>query len=217
MVLIFEWSMRRGGSGRADGSGRSARQDADALLGSGRTGFIFLGPEQLARDDVRASLTRAPVRLFAVDEAHCIASWGHDFRPDYLRLGAVIEAFPARPAVAALTATPAPPVRREIVDRLGLRHPRQVIRDFDRPEIHLAVRAFHRAEDKRQAVVAAVRDQPGAGLVYTATNTDTANWPHRWSPASTCSLPRSTAAIMNWRANSPVVKRQQPMLAGSMN
>src|SRR5580693_2714136 len=57
-------------------SGATARRDADALLGSGRTGFIFLGPEQLARDDVRASLTRAPVRLFAVDEAHCIASWG---------------------------------------------------------------------------------------------------------------------------------------------
>ncbi len=150
-------------------SGRSARQEADALLGSGRTGFIFLGPEQLARDDVRDSLTRAPVRLVAVDEAHCIASWGHDFRPDYLRLGAVIEAFPARPAVAALTATAAPPVRREITERLGLHDPRQVIRDFDRPEIHLAVRAFHRAEDKRQAVLAAVRDQPGSGLVYAAT------------------------------------------------
>jgi superfamily II DNA helicase RecQ len=86
-------------------SGRSARQDADAPLGCGRTGFIFLGPEQLAREDVRASLTRAPVRLVAVDEAHRIASWGHDFRPDYLRLGAVIKAFGARPAVAALTAT----------------------------------------------------------------------------------------------------------------
>ena len=118
---------------------------------------------------MRASLTRAPVRLFAVDEAHCIASWGHDFRPDYLRLGAVIEAFGARPAVAALTATAAPPVRREITERLGLHDPRQVIRDFDRPEIHLAVRAFHRAEDKRQAVLAAVRAQPGSGLVYAAT------------------------------------------------
>jgi len=70
-----------------------------------------------------ASLTGGPVRLFAVDEAHCIASWGHDFRPDYLRLGAVIDAFPARPAVAALTATAAPPVRQEIIGRLRLRDP----------------------------------------------------------------------------------------------
>ena len=60
-------------------------------------------------------------------------------------------------------------MRREITERLGLRDPRQVIRDFDRPEIHLAVHAFHRAEDKRQAVLAAVRDQPGSGLVYAAT------------------------------------------------
>ena len=150
-------------------SGAPARREAEALLASGGTGFIFLGPEQLARDDVRDHLARAPVRLFVVDEAHCIASWGHDFRPDYLRLGGVIEAFPARPAVAALTATAAPPVRQEIVDRLGLRDPRQVIRDFDRPEIHLAVRSFHRADDQRAAVLAAVREQAGSGLVYTAT------------------------------------------------
>jgi ATP-dependent DNA helicase RecQ len=150
-------------------SGATARRDAAELLASGQTGFIFLGPEQLARDDVRDRLLQAPVRLLVVDEAHCIASWGHDFRPDYLRLGAVIAAFPARPAVAALTATAAPPVRQEITERLGLRDPRQVIRDFDRPEIHLAVRAFHRADDQRAAVLAAVREQPGSGLVYTAT------------------------------------------------
>jgi ATP-dependent DNA helicase RecQ len=150
-------------------SGAAARRDAAELLASGQTGFIFLGPEQLARDDVRDRLLQAPIRLLTVDEAHCIASWGHDFRPDYLRLGAVIAAFPARPAVAALTATAAPPVRQEITERLGLRDPRQVIRDFDRPEIHLAVRAFHRADDQRAAVLAAVREQPGSGLVYTAT------------------------------------------------
>jgi ATP-dependent DNA helicase RecQ len=150
-------------------SGRRAREQAGALLASGQPGFIFLGPEQLARDDVRATLARSPVRLFAVDEAHCIASWGHDFRPDYLRLGAIIDAFPARPAVVALTATAAPPVRQEITDRLGLRDPSQVIRGFDRPEIHLAVRGFHRADDKQQAVLDAVRGQAGSGLVYAAT------------------------------------------------
>jgi ATP-dependent DNA helicase RecQ len=150
-------------------SGQPARDEAGELLASGRTGFIFLGPEQLARDDVRATLAQAPVRLFAVDEAHCISSWGHDFRPDYLRLGAVIDAFPARPAVAALTATAAPPVRQEIISQLRLHKPSQVIRDFDRPEIHLSVRAFHRAGDKERAVLAAVREQAGSGLVYVAT------------------------------------------------
>jgi ATP-dependent DNA helicase RecQ len=160
-------------------SGQPAREAADELLSSGRTGFIFLGPEQLARRDVRATLSRAPVGLFAVDEAHCISSWGHDFRPDYLRLGAVIEAFPARPPVAALTATAAPPVRQEIVDRLGLRDPRPVIRDFDRPEIHLSVGAFHRADDKRHAVLTAVREQAGSGLVYAATRKETVDYAAR--------------------------------------
>jgi len=150
-------------------SGPPAREDADELLRRGRPGFIFLGPEQLARDDVRSSLARASVPLFAVDEAHCISSWGHDFRPDYLRLGSVIDAFGTRPAVAALTATAAPPVRQEIAARLGLRDPRLVIRDFDRPEIHLSVRVFHQADDKQRAVLAAVRQQAGSGLVYAAT------------------------------------------------
>src|SRR3984957_9986624 len=131
--------------------GAPARREAAALLASGGTGFIFLGPEQLARDDVRDDLAQAPVRLFTVDEAHCIASWGHDFRPDYLRLGGVIEAFAAPAGGAPVTATAAPPVRQEIADRLALRDPRQVIRDFDRPAIHLAVRSFHRAADPRGA------------------------------------------------------------------
>jgi ATP-dependent DNA helicase RecQ len=150
-------------------SGPAARAQAEELLGAGRPGFVFLAPEQFARDDVRTAAARAPVALFAVDEAHCIASWGHDFRPDYLRLGSVIDAFARRPAVAAVTATAAPPVRQEIIGRLGLREPRQVIRDFDRPEIHLAVRVFHRAADQHAAVLAAVREQDGTGLVYTAT------------------------------------------------
>src|SRR5260370_10069875 len=101
-------------------SGPSGRDDADEMLSSGRAGFIFLGPEQLAHDDVRSSLARASVRLFAVDEAHCIASWGHDFRPDYLRLGSVIAPFPARPALAALPATAPPPVLHETAARLRL-------------------------------------------------------------------------------------------------
>jgi ATP-dependent DNA helicase RecQ len=102
-------------------SGASARDDAYELLAAGDSGFIFLAPEQLEHDELRARLAQAPVGLFAVDEAHCIASWGHDFRPDYLRLGGVIDAFRDRPAVVALTATAAPPVRREIIDKL---HPR---------------------------------------------------------------------------------------------
>src|SRR5262249_60965952 len=110
------------------------RDDAEGWLRAGRTGFIFLGPEQLARDDVRAGLAWADVRLLAVDEAHCISSWGHDFRPDYLRLGSVIDAFAARPAMAALTATAAPPVRQEIKAPARPRHPRPGLPDLHPPQ-----------------------------------------------------------------------------------
>ena len=99
----------------------SRRTEAYDLLRTGTAGFVFLAPEQLARDDVRDVLTAAPPRLLAVDEAHCVSAWGHDFRPDYLRIGDVISSLARRPVVAALTATAAPPVREEIVRRLYLR------------------------------------------------------------------------------------------------
>src|ERR1700749_455668 len=143
------------------------------LLRAGQTAFVFLAPEQLAREDVRAILAAAPPRLLAVDEAHCVSAWGHDFRPDYLRIIDVIGALEPRPVVAALTATAAPPVREEIVRRLGLQDPAQIVRGFDRPEIHLAVRLFHEADDQEAAVLATAGKETGTGIVYAATRAET--------------------------------------------
>ncbi|HEY0715990.1 MAG TPA: RecQ family ATP-dependent DNA helicase [Streptosporangiaceae bacterium] len=155
------------------------RAEAYALLRSGETAFVFLAPEQLAREDVRAVLAEAPPRLLAVDEAHCVSAWGHDFRPDYLRIIDVVEVLAPRPVVAALTATAAPPVREEIVRRLGLRKPAHVIKGFDRPEIHLAVRSFQQAQDKEAAVEETVGELPGTGIVYTATREETEQYAER--------------------------------------
>ena len=150
-------------------SQQSAGARAAALLASCDPGtFVFLSPEQLANPETRQALQRARPGLFVVDEAHLISQWGHDFRPDYMRLGAQAEAVGA-PVRLALTATAAPPVREEVVRRFGLRDPVVVIGDFDRPHIHLSVQRVRTVSDKRQELVRAAGGFAGPGIVYAAT------------------------------------------------
>jgi ATP-dependent DNA helicase RecQ len=137
----------------------------------GETEFLFLSPEQLAKESVVERLRAVEPSLVVVDEAHCVSDWGHDFRPDYLRLGDVAPRL-GRPPVLALTATAAPPVRDEIAARLGLREPAVVVHGFDRPEITLRVVRHTTAEDKRRAVLDDATARGGTGLVYTARRKD---------------------------------------------
>jgi len=153
-------------------SQQSAGKRAAALLASCDAGtFVFLSPEQLANAETRETLRRARPGLFAVDEAHLISQWGHDFRPDYMRLGAQAEAVGA-PVLAALTATAAPPVQQEIIRRLGLRDPEVVLGDFDRPHLFLSARHTRTADDKERELVDAGREFSGPGIVYAATRAD---------------------------------------------
>lgn len=103
-----------------------------------------------------------------VDEAHCISERGHDFRPDYLNLGPVIERL-GHPTVLAMTATAAPPVRDEIVERLGMRKPNIIVQSFDRPNIYLRVDKFAEEEHKMEAIVHRVRWAEKPGIIYVAT------------------------------------------------
>ena len=147
------------------------RERALAELAENALEFLLLAPEQLANADVLDELAVARPSLLVVDEAHCISEWGHDFRPDYLRLGAAAEAL-GRPPILALTATAAPPVREEIVERLGLRDPQILVRGFDRPNIRLAVERFHGdqgAERKLRALQDRIAAAPKPGIVYVAT------------------------------------------------
>jgi ATP-dependent DNA helicase RecQ len=147
------------------------RERALAELAEDALEFVFLAPEQLANAEVLAELAAAEPSLLVVDEAHSISEWGHDFRPDYLRLGAAAEAL-GRPTILALTATAAPPVRDEIVERLDLRDPKILVRGFDRPNIRLSVERFYgdgSGERKQRALEARVAESPKPGIVYVAT------------------------------------------------
>jgi ATP-dependent DNA helicase RecQ len=164
---------RKAGGAVVVNSAQSAGTSANSLeqIRAGEAEYVFLSPEQLAKPDIMDRLAAARPSLIAVDEAHCVSSWGHDFRPDYLQLGRVIERL-GHPPVIALTATASPPVREDIVTVLGLRNVRQVVRGFDRPNIFLQVRRFADESTKRRALVQDAAGRAAIGLVYVATRRD---------------------------------------------
>ncbi|WP_448626364.1 RecQ family ATP-dependent DNA helicase [Geodermatophilus sp. URMC 64] len=145
-------------------------------LQDGTVRYVLLAPEQLTKPEVVDAIRDAGPALFVVDEAHCVSAWGHDFRPDYLRLGGVIEQL-GHPTVLALTATAAPPVRAEIVERLEMRDAEIVVAGFDRPEIRLEVDQHADARGKQDAVLDRVLQLIGdgqlPGILYSATRKGT--------------------------------------------
>ena len=149
----------------------SAKEAALENAGADELEFLFMAPEQLANREVLLEVKAAKPSLMVVDEAHCISEWGHDFRPDYLRLGAMRTEL-GDPPLLALTATASPPVREEIIERLGMRDPYVAVYGFDRPNLHFAVERFHDERAKERALVERVGGLAKPGIVYTATRKD---------------------------------------------
>ncbi|MCW2853573.1 MAG: helicase RecQ, partial [Nocardioides sp.] len=114
------------------------RRAVEAAYVAGELDLLYLAPERLSVPDTLSLLDRGTVSLFAIDEAHCVSSWGHDFRPDYLLLDVLGQRWPSVPRVA-LTATATDATRREMVTRLGLAGARQFVSSFDRPNIEYRI------------------------------------------------------------------------------
>jgi len=125
--------------------------------------LLYVAPERFTLDHFRQTLARLPISMAVIDEAHCVSEWGHDFRPDYLSLSALVTIFPDLP-VAAFTATATNRVQQDILDKLALRTPLVVRASFDRPNLLYDVRF----KDSVEAQIAAlVKSNPGkAGIVY---------------------------------------------------
>jgi len=133
----------------------------------GELKLLFVAPERFRNERFRRRILGVGVSLVAIDEAHCISQWGHDFRPDYRRLGAAIQALD-RPQVLALTATAPPEVQDDIVDQLEMREPERFISGIVRPNLHYEVVRARGREAKDRALLRHIRE-PGASLVYCAT------------------------------------------------
>ena len=110
------------------------QRDIAERLQRGEIKLLYLAPERLVQPRMLAFLQRLPVGLFAIDEAHCVSQWGHDFRPEYLQLGQLAELFPQVPRIA-LTATADMRTREEMIQRLHLQNAEQFLSSFDRPNI----------------------------------------------------------------------------------
>ncbi|MGL6135064.1 MAG: DNA helicase RecQ, partial [Prochlorococcaceae cyanobacterium] len=132
-------------------------------LGRGALDLLYVSPERLLGGDLLERLGERTLALFAIDEAHCVSQWGHDFRPEYIQLGALAERFPAVPRLA-LTATADPRTRAEIVERLRLQQGQVFLASFDRPNIRYLLRA--KEQSGRQLLEFLGEHRAEAGIVY---------------------------------------------------
>ena len=145
----------------------SEQKERIAALARGDYKLVYIAPERFRSQSFLEAIGRATISLFAVDEAHCLSMWGHDFRPDYFRLDQALEIL-GRPQVAAFTATATPEVRRDILTHLKLREPREFVAGFARPNLKLLVTPVANEAEKYERLRALVRDHK-TGIVYCAT------------------------------------------------
>ena len=146
-----------------------AQEKVRGRIKSGEFQILYVAPERLANPAFLSAIKDLAIPLVAVDEAHCISEWGHDFRGDYREISAFIDRFDRRPTVVALTATATPKVRRDIAKSLGLQNPLEIVSSFDRDNLSLSV--VHMPHDERESwCVRTARSRKGeCGIFYCVT------------------------------------------------
>lgn len=134
---------------------------------AGKIKLVYLAPERLANVSFQKMFFALDIFLLAIDEAHCVSQWGHDFRPDYLEIRRHIRNMKTRPVVAAFTATATPEVKDDIIERLELQNPKVFIRGFDRPNLKFFVQANLKPKEREAELLRIAKSIPGSGIVYT--------------------------------------------------
>ncbi|MEA2708321.1 MAG: ATP-dependent helicase RecQ [Phycisphaerales bacterium] len=137
-------------------------------LHEGFKGLLYVAPERFFASSFQPVIEKLRPKLFAIDEAHCISQWGHDFRPEYALLGQVHQRLGAPPTIA-LTATATDDVRADIIRQLALREPTIVVTGFDRPNLLYESRTVAKVKEKDEHLLDLLRREPGSGIVYCAT------------------------------------------------
>jgi ATP-dependent DNA helicase RecQ len=148
--------------------GSTEQRERLEMASRGEYQLLYVAPERFSRPGFTSRLATLPVRRFIVDEAHCISSWGHDFRPDYRLIGGALEAC-GRPPIGAFTATATPDVRKDIATNLGLRDPLVVVTGFNRPNLRLEALPAKGARDRLELLRRRLNPEDGRALVYTGT------------------------------------------------
>jgi ATP-dependent DNA helicase RecQ len=137
-------------------------------LVSGKTKMLYVAPETMTKEENIAFFKELKISFFAVDEAHCISEWGHDFRPEYRRLREMMDMIDEHIPVIALTATATPKVQSDIVKNLGLRNPKTYISSFNRPNLYYEIQPKINKEQANESIVRFIKQHKGkSGIIYT--------------------------------------------------